>query len=515
MMNIAVLIGAAIHTLLIESVYLWSVGVYGYKAIVGLSLSFVLWCLLFKWICVYSRSAPFIIAAIVCVELLCLYATINYKVYIDANSFAFLAETNFAEAEEFVGRETWLWLSMIVGLTLATYVLVLKVMSPRVEKENSIIRFIAPAFLIGMASLMNVRKTSMTEETLHYPLIVELPMASVVYARQKIVTTYKLLNRSDFKDVAFKGPEEDLEAVLIIGESARGRSFSLNGYSRNTNPELSLLDVVSFRRMKSCAASTRMSVPCLVTAATLADPLSAASKISFVSGFKALGFSSTWFSSHRVSGDNDSLIKALSEEADRQIFSKGSYKTRTDVPILKKILAYLDVPDADRRLTVIHSIGSHWRYANRYASEFGVFQPVCEGSVASLCDPVALVNGYDNSIVATDHLIASVIRKLEGRNAFVIYTADHGESLGEDGNYNHGKMERPEQREVPFIFWASKKFRERYPDRIESVYSHEHDALTHDYIFHSMLNCAGIQSKVVNSLLSICGSFEKRVGYAR
>lgn len=304
--------------------------------------------------------------------------------------------------------------------------------------------------------------------------------------------------------MAFSGGDEDVEAVLIIGESARGRSFSLNGYPRNTNPKLSALDLISYRPVTSCAADTRISVPCLITQATLEDPLSAAAQISLIRGFKARGFPSTWFSSHRVSGENDSLIAALASETDKQVFASGSYKTRTDKAILAQVEPYLKDPSGKSRITVIHSIGSHWSYSNRYEPAFGTFTPVCTEAMAKACSIKSLVNAYDNSLLATDDFISRVIKSLAGDNAFVIYTSDHGESLGEDGNFLHGKPKRPEQRDVPLIFWASDIFRQKHLERYSAALGHKGLPLTHDVIFHSMLDCAGITSTVIDRSLSLC-----------
>jgi lipid A ethanolaminephosphotransferase len=51
--------------------------------------------------------------------------------------------------------------------------------------------------------------------------------------------------------------------VLVVGETARSKNFSLNGYERDTNPELAKRDVLSWRNARSCGTSTRESVPCM------------------------------------------------------------------------------------------------------------------------------------------------------------------------------------------------------------------------------------------------------------
>jgi lipid A ethanolaminephosphotransferase len=73
-----------------------------------------------------------------------------------------------------------------------------------------------------------------------------------------------------------------------------------------------------------------------------------------------------------------------------------------------------------------------------------------------------LVNAYDNTILYTDYLVHSVIETLKNefpdRRSCVIFISDHGESLGEDGNYMHGlpkDMAPACQLEIPFIVWTS------------------------------------------------------------
>ena len=51
--------------------------------------------------------------------------------------------------------------------------------------------------------------------------------------------------------------------VFVVGETARADHFSLNGYARETNPELSKLDILNFTQVHACGTSTAVSVPCM------------------------------------------------------------------------------------------------------------------------------------------------------------------------------------------------------------------------------------------------------------
>ena len=61
-------------------------------------------------------------------------------------------------------------------------------------------------------------------------------------------------------------PATDLDReliILVVGEAARADRFSLNGYTRETNPLLKKEDIINFSNMHSCGTSTAISVPCM------------------------------------------------------------------------------------------------------------------------------------------------------------------------------------------------------------------------------------------------------------
>jgi glucan phosphoethanolaminetransferase (alkaline phosphatase superfamily) len=51
--------------------------------------------------------------------------------------------------------------------------------------------------------------------------------------------------------------------VLVVGETARAHNFSLNGYGRDTNPELARRNVISYPDAVACGTSTEVSLPCM------------------------------------------------------------------------------------------------------------------------------------------------------------------------------------------------------------------------------------------------------------
>jgi glucan phosphoethanolaminetransferase (alkaline phosphatase superfamily) len=175
-----------------------------------------------------------------------------------------------------------------------------------------------------------------------------------------------------------------------------------------------------------------------------------------------------------------------------------------------KLLPHLEqnIISGMKKFLVLHTTGSHWNYGARYPEEFAKFKPTIADTIkrdAASCDEHERLNSYDNSILYTDFFLSSVINILKNKKAFMIYASDHGESLGECGRLTHGADDYvEEQRIVPFIVWFSDSYKSSYPDKWKAVKSLEKKEISHDYIFHTILDCLNIESDAVDKSLRLC-----------
>ena len=129
------------------------------------------------------------------------------------------------------------------------------------------------------------------------------------------------------------------------------------------------------------------------------------------------------------------------------------------------------VQDLDERLQrargtqvwVLHMLGSHGpSYFRRYPPPFARFQPECRQDELRNCSEQEIINAYDNSVLYTDHVVATAVSKLRAAqdrvDSALIFVSDHGESLGESGLYLHGMpyaIAPKVQTEVPMVMWTS------------------------------------------------------------
>lgn len=297
--------------------------------------------------------------------------------------------------------------------------------------------------------------------------------------------------------------------ILVVGETARAQSFSLNGYQRNTNPRLSAEQVIDFPHVESCATATAESLPCMFAPQVHASysRSKAMHSENVLDILSHTGVKVVW-------RDNDAGSKGV---ANRIVYEDLSHQTSAQLcssdncfdEILLQDLEPLIKASEEDMLIVLHTKGSHGpSYYKRTPAEFKHFLPECAQNNVQDCSQQTIANAYDNTIVYTDHVLAELIAMLKKQEfaTAMLYVSDHGESLGENGLYLHGlpyALAPTEQTHVPMIFWASDKFFvEKQIDRT-ALENGRQDHYSHDNLFHSLLGIFDVKTQTYNPALDI------------
>lgn len=298
--------------------------------------------------------------------------------------------------------------------------------------------------------------------------------------------------------------------VLVLGESARFDSFQINGYARETTPLLAkTAGLLSFQDVIAPAPVTSMSVPLLMTPASPEGLDRASSLPSVVSVFRQAGFHTAWYSTQRKHGMYDTASSMFARDAHVSLFLSGSfapgggrYPAEHDGALLQPLRALLE-EGHQRLFVVLHTMGSHQNYADRYPPEFNHF-PAVRVEVASrpfVRDLTAeqrqnLTNAYDNSIRYTDWLLAQIIETLAQARAVsaMMYVADHGQNMGDAETlpFAHGNITR-DVMHVPFLVWLSPEYRAARPGRTTALESHVGIPFTASAVFHTLVDVAALQ----------------------
>lgn len=303
--------------------------------------------------------------------------------------------------------------------------------------------------------------------------------------------------------------------VFVVGETARADHFSLNGYERDTNPELEKRDVVSFGEVRSCGTSTAESVPCMFSDLDRShySVTAAQSRENLLDILVRADIDVLWL-------ENNSSCKGVCarvpekttwELNDTQYCDGGECQDDLLVQQLRDAIA----ADNGRDLVVVlHQIGSHGpSYFKRYTGDYRVFAPTCDTNQLQSCSREEIVNAYDDSILYTDHFLSEVIDVLaeasDRFNTAFLYASDHGESLGEGGMYLHGMpyaLAPDTQKHVPMLFWASRGFRAGSGLDKACVRDEAGAAYSHDNLFHSVLGMFDVRTDVYRADLDVFAS---------
>ena len=323
------------------------------------------------------------------------------------------------------------------------------------------------------------------------------------------------LGRDAARGSRWTGQPRPTVTVIVVGETARAKNFSLNGYARDTNPRLKReAGLINFAKVQSCGTATAVSVPCVFSALGREryDDAKARHQEGLLDVLSHAGFEVLW-------RDNNSGCKGVCDRVaftDLSVPHAGSRHCAGDEchdEVLLEGLPELVRRAAKDTVIVLHQKGSHGpAYARRYPAGFGRFGPVCETSEFDSCTRESIAAAYDNTILYTDSFLAQTIDLLraaaqEGSaDTAMLYFSDHGESLGEGNMYLHGApwMFAPEeQTHVPMMLWMSDAFSRRFRIDRACLEARRGQPLSHDNVFHSVLGMLDIDTAVRNPKLDL------------
>ena len=234
--------------------------------------------------------------------------------------------------------------------------------------------------------------------------------------------------------------------VVVIGESASRRHWSLYGYSRETTPELAKLgnQVLLFSDVISSSVGTQTVLRAMFSTSISSVPVFPL--------FSAAGYETHWLSAQYNQGANDVEVAALVQSCDKRLFLNGAY----DESLLPHVRQALSEPG--RQIVFVNLFGSHVRYEDRYPAGFAVFHGDSEKE--------RRIAAYDNSIRYTDHVLAGLIEQLRGLHepSCLLYVSDHAEDVYDSTPdiylFRNDAIATNAMYEVPFLVWFSLEFKQ-------------------------------------------------------
>ena len=257
------------------------------------------------------------------------------------------------------------------------------------------------------------------------------------------------------------GDTQDLapkyNVLLIVAESLRRKSMGLYGYDRNTTPNLNKFRLSNpnnfflFQKAYSNATSTLISFPSILTGVLPNEPTTKTHNSPIFWEFgKAKGYSTFYITSHDLKWNN--LNGYFANAGIDYLWSRDSY------PGL--LFNDLGIDDRETFKELKHHLS---KLKNTNKNFFGVFHlntnhfPYYHPDEFEVWKKGKPYDYYDNSVLFMDSIMGEFLKYLKSsgldKNTIVIFTSDHGESVGEHGYFGHIESNYIDTISIPLFFY--------------------------------------------------------------
>lgn len=445
----------------------------------------------------------------------------SYNVYLDADMLRNVLATDHKESGELM---TPALLLPLLGYGLLPTLLLWRVRLRKRSWGRTLLWRVA--FLLGvivaggagtMLSFQNVSALMRNHREVRY---LATPANYLIALKQNLASSSpikkqpKLPLGTDAKATPRAATSKPRLLVLVVGETVRAQNWGLNGYARQTTPELAQTGVINFPDMHSCGTSTEVSLPCMFSPFGRHDydEKKIRGHQSLLHVLEHAGIATLWRDNQSgCKGVCDGLeIQRLDDATTPGLCADGRCM---DEILLENLAAQVRAKPGDR-VVVLHQLGNHGpSYFQRYPAQFRQFAPTCDTADLGKCSREDIVNSYDNAIRYTDHFLTRTIASLRGMEDYdtaMIYLSDHGESLGEKGLYLHGvpyAIAPEEQTRVPMVMWFSPGFAADRGLDMSCVRHRAAQRSDQDNLFPSVLGLMQVQTSVYDrsrDLLAPC-----------
>ena len=203
--------------------------------------------------------------------------------------------------------------------------------------------------------------------------------------------------------------------------------------------------------------------------------------ISIIDMAKKAGYKTYWFSNQGSVGVADTPITLVAKTADVSEWVDRDLKESTLDGALLQFLQRVD-PN-EKNFVVLHIMGSHIEYRNRYPAEFQHFN---DGKINEQAD-------FDNTVLYTDWVLSQIFDYAQqnlGLDAMV-YFSDHGSDpdVGRQPDSASFKVLR-----IPMFCYLSKEYQRRNPQIAATVKAHQNNYFTNDLEYEFICGILNMES---------------------
>lgn len=285
--------------------------------------------------------------------------------------------------------------------------------------------------------------------------------------------------------------------VLVIGESLTRDHMNVYGYPRETTPFQSeaVIDphYIFFNHGYSCYTQTVQVLTEALTEKNQYNDMALAKAYSIIDLAREAGFRTTWISNQSRFGVWDTPIGAIGSACDDQYWINSyvgtdvitkDYDTAL-IPYLKKV-----DPNNRRQLIVIHLMGSHVSYWDRYPSEF-YHWPTDMGKERTKEE--VMNDEYDNSVLFNDYVLENIMNTATNylHADGVLYFSDHGEQVTERPGHNADQFDYT-MVHIPFWIYLSGDYQMTHKAEVARMWERRNMPFSNDMVYDTLMGMMGL-----------------------
>lgn len=319
-------------------------------------------------------------------------------------------------------------------------------------------------------------------------IITDIPkQASKTLAQYKNFSKERTDRKDNVSKLLLSHKPEAGVYVLVIGESQNRAHMQAYNYHRATTPWLDSMkndkNMLLFTKAYSCHTHTVPTLLYALTAKNQYNNIAVKNAVSVLEVAEAAGFETVWLSNQVKYSAWDTPVTSIASEANQQkwINSTLGESTNTDYFDGKLIEELEKIKITDKMLIVMHLMGNHGSYEQRYPKAFEKY------------DGKNTIDKYDNSIIYNDYVMSQVYKRARKIPNFkgLVYCSDHADAI--DKNLSHDAAQFDfDMTHIPLYIYLSDSYIQNNSAKYKSLEKQKNKLFTNDLLFNLMLGVLGI-----------------------
>lgn len=467
----------------------------------------------------------------------------NFGLDINPTLFVLLAETTSQESTEFVNQyilSTAIYPTLRIAISYILAIVTCEFLWHALKKKTPKVHTaakIAATLIVGPILLTGIYSTKIYYRMYNAPSADHIrfmhppkdPISSLYYSW--IVLRITESNMNDFLDVnraiyekkeSFSTVDDNVNIVVIIGESFIKWHSQLYGYNLETTPNLAREEkegrLFVFNDAVSSSNYTSVVMRNIFCCNNSSNGEQWFETPFFPIIFKQSGYNVYLWDNQYAQDTKKTYSFTLNSFLYNSNIRNWAYTKTNDVSnrydgeLVEAFRQEIGTLDKGKNLVLLHLMGQHYTFSRRFPKDtftrFTVDSIMRDDSYLKKKHKQRIAD-YDNATLYNDHVVNSIIDMFKESNTIIIYFSDHGEEVydyrGRQGR-QYGALNAnilKYQYDVPFMVWCSDKFQSNYPDKVDCIRKAVDHPFMTDNVCNMLFNVGGITTPYYRDSLDV------------